>query len=164
MKRRGFLLAAGGLAAGGPSFLVPRRARAQAAVSQMRETAKERNLDGMSMSEMGGNYTGGTRPTGGRIARKDGGGVKKGKGKTNINIIIGSPKPEGQGAPPPPSAMPPGPPPGARPGRTRGAPIMPQARPGAGRGCRTPVPPVPCHHSRATNGENGTPCPTSPAP
>ena len=30
MKRRGFLLTAGGLAAGGPSLMVPRRARAQA--------------------------------------------------------------------------------------------------------------------------------------
>ena len=30
MRRRGFLLTAGGLAAGGPSLMVPRRARAQA--------------------------------------------------------------------------------------------------------------------------------------
>jgi hypothetical protein len=34
----------------------------------------------------GSNYTGGTRPTGGRIARATGG--KAGKGKTNINIVI----------------------------------------------------------------------------
>lgn len=44
-----------------------------------------------------GNYTGGTRPTGGRIARKDGG---RTKGKTNINIIIG-----GQGQKPPQPEM-----------------------------------------------------------
>lgn len=34
---------------------------------------------------MGGNYTGGTRPTGGRIAKKAGG---RAKGKTNIIISI----------------------------------------------------------------------------
>ena len=50
----------------------------------------------------------GTRPTGGRLARAAGG---KAKGKTNINIIIGSPKPDnGPAVPPPPSAMPPAPP------------------------------------------------------
>jgi hypothetical protein len=51
----------------------------------------------------------GTRPTGGRIARKDGG---RTKGKTNINIVI-SPHGAGtapQGAPMPPAAMPPRPP------------------------------------------------------
>lgn len=47
----------------------------------------------------------GTRPTGGRMARKDGG---RAKGKTNINIIIGAPKEQPPMVPPPPSAMPPG--------------------------------------------------------
>lgn len=67
----------------------------------------------------------GTRPTGGRLARKDGG--KTGKGKVNVNIIIAQGKPQQQpagqmpmspnGAPPPgipvPMGMPPGPPPQA---------------------------------------------------
>lgn len=102
-----------------------------------------------------GNYDGGTRPTGGRIAKKDGGnllddvggfigggmlpgaimgamknaggrvarkhGGKTGKGKTNINIIIGGGHSDRQPMPPPQPAMPirpPGmnmPPPGAPP-------------------------------------------------
>lgn len=45
-----------------------------------------------------GNYEGGTRPTGGRIARKSGG---RAKGKTNIhiNIIAGEKHPEGMAPP-----------------------------------------------------------------
>lgn len=45
-----------------------------------------------------GNYEGGTRPTGGRIARKSGG---RAKGKTNIhiNIVAGEKHPEGAPAP-----------------------------------------------------------------
>jgi hypothetical protein len=45
-------------------------------------------MGGKVMKAAGGgiNYTGGTRPTGGREARASGG--KTGKGKTNINIII----------------------------------------------------------------------------
>ena len=95
---------------------------------------------GMSMSEMGGNYTGGTRPTGGRIARKDGGGVKKGKGKTNINIVIatkpdsfmGMPQRPPMAPPSAPPAMPMMPPPGALPpGLPPGAPPMPPVPPGA---------------------------------
>lgn len=78
-----------------------------------------------------GNYEGGTRPTGGRIARKHGG--KAGKGKTNINIIIGAgarhePPQAPPAAPPmpirPPGMMPPMPPAGG------GAP-MPMPPPGA---------------------------------
>ena len=44
---------------------------------------------GMSMSEMGGNYTGGTRPTGGRIARATGGSAKKKAGKTKAGTGAG---------------------------------------------------------------------------
>jgi hypothetical protein len=96
---------------------------------------------GMSMSEMGSNYTGGTRPTGGRIARKHGG--KAGKGKTNIAIVIhphGMREAEPAGAmgnmPPPPARPVPVPPPipplGAAPGLGGGmpsAPGMPPAPP-----------------------------------
>lgn len=84
----------------------------------------------------------GTRPTGGRLARKDGG--KAGKGKMNVNIIIAAggkgqqpmpsapmPMPPGgpvglrQGVPPPPPMIAPGgPPPGAG---------MPMARRSGGR-------------------------------
>lgn len=81
-----------------------------------------------------GNYTGGTRPTGGRIARADGGRTK-GKGKTNIIINIGE-KPGGLPPMPPPSQVtrppvplpPPGPPPmpaGGPPGGPGGPPIPP---------------------------------------
>ena len=49
----------------------------------------------------------GVRITGGRKARADGG---RAKGKTNINIIIGSPKGDRSAGPLPPSAMPPSPP------------------------------------------------------
>ena len=52
----------------------------------------------MGKAEGGANYEGGTRPTGGRIARKSGG---RAKGKTNIhiNIIAGEKHPEGAPAP-----------------------------------------------------------------
>lgn len=80
----------------------------------------------------------GTRETGGRQPRADGG---RTKGKTNINIIIGGPKEMPAGgpmAPPPPSAMPPKPPlppaamggPAAPPGMPPGMP--PQMPPGMG--------------------------------
>ena len=68
---------------------------------------------------------------GGRTARKSGG--RSGKGKTNINIIIGSGRGEGGEMPPmmpppppmggPPPGMPPGPPPGGPP------PMMPPGPP-----------------------------------
>jgi hypothetical protein len=83
------------------------------------------------------NYEGGTRPTGGRLAKAYGGGLmgelagakskskgKKSKGKTNITINISTaPKPDAMMPPKPPMMpppgppmMPPGPPPGAPPG------------------------------------------------
>ena len=83
-----------------------------------------------------GNYTGGTRPTGGRVAKAGGGllnamtGSKpkskgKGKGKTNINIIINphhgmdqqqTPAPGAPMPPPPHLTPPPMPPQGGAPG------------------------------------------------
>lgn len=77
----------------------------------------------------------GLRPEGGRIARKDGG---RAKGKTNINIIIGAPKPDAMpamgAAPPPPMGGPGGPPP-AMPMPPGGMPM------GAGPGAPPPAPP-----------------------
>jgi hypothetical protein len=106
---------------------------------------------GMAMTVKGSNYTGGTRPTGGRIARATGGGLlgdlkagkskksKGGKGKTNINIVIGTGRPgmdqqapspmmgAPRPVPVPPPAMPmPMPAPGGMPG---GAPGMGAAMP-----------------------------------
>jgi len=85
---------------------------------------------------MDGNYTGGTRPTGGRIARAMGGKAKK--GKTNINIVINAgqkptdpmaglppmlpPPPGGPGLPPSMSAVPPAPGGGAPMGPPPGGP------------------------------------------
>ena len=88
---------------------------------------------------MEGNYTGGTRPTGGRIAKKTGG---RAKGKTNIIISINP----GAGAAGGPGMMPPGNlPPGA--GARPGAPAMPvpvAGPPGAGAPPPMPMPvPVP---------------------
>jgi len=76
----------------------------------------------------------GTRPTGGRLARKHGGNA--GKGKMNVNIIIGTGHKGGMGAPaqgglmPPPAgnpmAIPPGgPPPGGPPMPAGGLPMPP---------------------------------------
>ena len=77
----------------------------------------------------GNNEVTGTRPTGGRMARATGG--KTGKGKTNINIIIGRGH-EGQqpgGMMPPMPAPPMGgiPPMGPPPGMPAGGPPMPPA-------------------------------------
>jgi hypothetical protein len=89
---------------------------------------------------MEGNYTGGTRPTGGRIAKKTGG---RAKGKTNIIISINP----GAGAAQQQGMMPPGNlPPGA--GGRPGAGAMPVpvagAPPGAGAPPPMPMPvPVP---------------------
>jgi hypothetical protein len=76
----------------------------------------------------------GTRPTGGRMARAHGG-ATKGKGKTNINIIIGA---HGQQPGQPPMGMPPMPPkPPAMP-----VPVPPPPPPGgAGAGMGAPPPP-----------------------
>ena len=75
------------------------------------------------------NYDGGTRPTGGRMARKSGG---RTKGKTNIhiNIIAGEKHPEGM---PPPMGLP-GPMP---------RPPMPIAPPMAGGAGMPPMGPPP---------------------
>lgn len=86
-----------------------------------------------------GNYTGGTRPTGGRIARKHGG--KTGKGKTNINIIIGAgghQQPPNAPLTPPNSMMPVRPPPSPIPVAPPQA-SQPMPMPGAGAG----LPPSP---------------------
>jgi hypothetical protein len=70
----------------------------------------------------GGAMGSGDRPEGGRLPRKSGGRAGKGKGKTNINIIIGAQE-KPQGGPPMPM-----PPPGGRP------PGIPVAVPPAGAG------------------------------
>ena len=106
-----------------------------------------------------GNYTGGTRPTGGRVAKAGGGLLNamnddapksKKSGKTNINIIINPHKMDNQppapGAPmpPPPRPMPPPPPPmppmGAPPGMPPGG--MPPGMPPVG-GPPPGMPPMP---------------------
>jgi hypothetical protein len=109
------------------------------------------------------NYTGGTRPTGGREARAYGGGLfggtkkksaKGGKGKTNIVISINAggqqpgampPRPP-QGLPiPVPPPMPPGPPGGMPPmpmpppGPPPGMPPMPMPPPGGPEGMMPPI-------------------------
>jgi hypothetical protein len=101
------------------------------------------------------NYTGGTRPTGGREARAYGGGLfgstkkksaKGGKGKTNIVISInaGGQQP---GAMPPrlpqglPIPVPPPPPPGGPGGPPGGMPPMPMPPPGGGGMPPMPMPP-----------------------
>ena len=107
--------------------------------ANLAETLKKMHRKDGGMAE--GNYTGGTRPTGGRVAKAGGGllnamtGSKpksKGKGKTNINIIINphhgmdqqqTPAPGAPMPPParltpppmPPQGMPPGMPPGMMP-------------------------------------------------
>ncbi len=95
------------------------------------------------------NYEGGTRPTGGRIARAGGGattlkdmpipkveGYKRGgktsKGKTNINIIIGGGHRDQPSAPPPPPQMPIRPP---------GMMMPPPGMPPPGAGAPMPMPP-----------------------
>lgn len=109
----------------------------------------ERKRGGMSVSD---GTLEGTRPTGGRLARKDGG---RTKGKTDINIIIsagkGDQQPQGAMPPPPPApvvpppmppmggGMPPGPPGGAPPGppmmrKTGGRTIHMEAGAGSGEG------------------------------
>jgi hypothetical protein len=75
----------------------------------------------------------GTRPTGGRLARKHGGAAK---GKMNVNIIIGEHKHPGAGAPP---MMPP-PPPGGNPLAIPPAGAMP---PGLAGGMPPGGPPMP---------------------
>jgi hypothetical protein len=98
----------------------------------------------------------GTRPTGGRLARKSGG--RAGKGKMNVNIIIGAHKPEGQGMMPPqgpqgPQGVPvPVPPTGPGPAGPAGMPpgMMP-AMPTAPSAAPPQMPPMP----RKTGGRVG---------
>ena len=82
---------------------IPAKKLEKAAHSSNPTLAKRANLaktlkrmhhkDGGAANEVhGSSYTGGTRPTGGRIARKDGG---RAKGKTNVNIVIAA-GPKGQ--------------------------------------------------------------------
>lgn len=101
----------------------------------------------------------GTRPTGGRMARAHGG-ATKGKGKTNINIIIGA---HGQQPGQPPMGMPSMPPkPPAMP-----VPVPPPPPPGgAGAGMGAPPPPpmpmpypVPMGGAGAPPGGGGMPMP-----
>jgi hypothetical protein len=124
----------------------------------MKRGGKAKNHDGDI------NYTGGTRPTGGREARAYGGGLfggakkpaKGGKGKTNIVISINAGGPP-QGAMPPrppqglpipvPPPMPPMPPGGAGgppmpmppPGPPPGMPPMPMPPPGGPGGMMPPI-------------------------
>lgn len=75
-------------------------------LSKLGKKREEKNRGGMAMD---GEYQG-TRPTGGRLAKKDGGSLSglemnkggRAKGKTNINIVIatGRGQPQDQGAPP----------------------------------------------------------------
>ena len=114
---------------------------------------------GLKRGGKAGNYTGGTRPTGGRVAKAGGGLLNamnddapksKKSGKTNINIIINPHKMDNQppapGAPmpPPPRPMPPPPPPmppmGAPPGMPPGG--MPPGMPPVG-GPPPGMPPMP---------------------
>ena len=104
---------------------------------------------GSKMSVSDGSFEG-TRPTGGRLARKHGGNA--GKGKMNVNIIIGGGHKGGMGAPDqgglmpppagnpmaiPPGGMPPGgPPPGGPP---PGGPPMPPPMPPPGAGGPPPM-------------------------
>jgi hypothetical protein len=84
----------------------------------------------------------GTRPTGGRLARKDGGRAK-GKGKTDINIIISSGPKAGPGIPP--GLMPPAGPPGMPPMNPQAvgaaAPVMTGPPPGPMPGPGPAMPP-----------------------
>jgi hypothetical protein len=96
---------------------------------------KQQSTEGLKKGGAAGNYTGGTRPTGGRIAKKAGG---RAKGKTNIIISI---NPGGAAGGPgmiPPGNLPPGA--GARPGA--GAMPVPVAGPGGPPGAGAP-PPMP---------------------
>ena len=100
------------------------------------------------------NYTGGTRPTGGREARAYGGGLfggtkkksaKNGKGKTNIVISInaGGQQPGAMPPRPPqglPIPVPPPMPPGGPGGPPGGMPPMPMPMPPPGGGGMPPMP------------------------
>ena len=144
--------------------LFDKGARAKYMQQKYNEFRSAKDKDDMPMGRASGgkagNYTGGTRPTGGRVAKAGGGllnamtGSKpksKGKGKTNINIII---NPHGQAAsqmpapgapmPPPPHLMPPPPmppqggapggmPPGMPPGGAPPGMVPPMGRKSGGK-------------------------------
>jgi hypothetical protein len=122
-------------------------------------TAAHEVAKGFKRGGKAGNYTGGTRPTGGRVAKAGGGLLNamnddapksKKSGKTNINIIINPHKMDNQppapGAPMPPPPrpmpppMPPMPPMGAPPGMPPGG--MPPGMPPVG-GPPPGMPPMP---------------------
>jgi hypothetical protein len=119
-----------------PEGEAARQARNAAMMAGMKQ-------DGMKKGGVAGNYTGGTRPTGGRIAKKSGG---RAKGKTNIIISINPGGGQQQGMMPP-GNLPPGagmrpgaggipvqvPPPGPPPGMA-GPPPMPMPMPPPGMG------------------------------
>jgi len=128
------------------------------------QLAREAGLEGMkrggkakkTAKAHGGeiNYTGGTRPTGGREARAYGGGLfgstkkkpaKGGKGKTNIVISInaGGQQPGAMPPRPPqglPIPVPPPMPPGGPGGPPGGMPPMPMPMPPPGGGGMPPMP------------------------
>jgi len=106
--------------------------------------AKKKHGGSMSVSD--GEYEG-TRPTGGRLARRRGGAAK---GKMNVNIIIAQKPTDGSHMMPPgagpaparPVPVPPAPPPGGAP-MGAGAPMpMPMPMPPAGGGAPMPPPPM----------------------
>lgn len=105
----------------------------------------KRCMGGRAAKAAGGASYGGTRPQGGRIARKHGGRSKK--GGTNVNIIIAPPQPK-------PAMPPPGlaPPPGGPVGMHQGAP-PPMPPPGAG----APPPMGPPPMMRKSGGRTGYP-------
>lgn len=134
---------------------IPAKKLAKAAHSENPKLARRarlaQTLKGLHKArggEVEGNYEGGTRPTGGRIARAAGGKTGKGKMNVNINIIPGrhdqgmgqgmmppTPPmpPRGTPVPPPTPPMMPGMmPPGAPPGMPMGA-MPPAAMPPMGR-------------------------------
>jgi len=141
---------------------------AQNIMNRRAQLAREAGLEGMkrggkakkTAKAHGGeiNYTGGTRPTGGREARAYGGGLfgstkkkpsKGGKGKTNIVISInaGGQQPGAMPPRPPqglPIPVPPPMPPGGPGGPPGGMPPMPMPPPPGGGGMPPmPMPPPP---------------------
>lgn len=112
---------------------------------------EQQSTEGLKNGGKAGNYTGGTRPTGGRIAKKSGG---RAKGKTNIIISINPGGGQQQPAAMPPGNLPPGagaragspppmppmPPPGPPPGMA-GPPPMPMPPPGMAGPGGPPMPP-----------------------
>jgi hypothetical protein len=101
---------------------------------------KQQSAEGLKKGGAAGNYTGGTRPTGGRIAKKSGG---RAKGKTNIIISI-NPGAGAQQAATPPGNLPPGgapkPGPGALPVPVQAPPPGAGAPPGMMPAAPPPMP------------------------